>query len=212
MVKFQSPSYNTLWDLNYFLVICSYVTSRQKAMHKSPPCICTGGLNNIMVILSCYQSGISLGWVPSCATWTSAVQRKYKFGTLYWFWPGAQQSLVQVEPSTCPSAWTCPLIQVISQTGYTRRHCLPPPGGQGCYQNMLIRSPQYNILTRRFSILGTGRSQVGLYSMYSVLWPRGHVELLGQYWLGQNNTIQYTHSVVPWLGLVDHRSHTQPGL
>ena len=71
------------------------------------------------------QSGISLGWVPSCATCVSAIQRKHKFGTLWhlikWSvgggtWPGAQQSLVQVEPSTCPSAWTCPLIQVISQT------------------------------------------------------------------------------------------------
>ncbi len=31
---------------------------------------------------SALQSGISLGWVPSCATWASAVQRKYKFGTL----------------------------------------------------------------------------------------------------------------------------------
>ena len=32
-------------------------------------------------------------------------------------WPGAWESLVQVQPSTWPSAWACPLIQVISQTG-----------------------------------------------------------------------------------------------
>ncbi len=31
-------------------------------------------------------------------------------------WPGAWESLVQVQPSTWPSAWACPLIQVISQT------------------------------------------------------------------------------------------------
>ncbi len=46
MANFQLPSYNTFRDMNYYLVLnFGLVTpDRQKAMHKSPPCISTGVL------------------------------------------------------------------------------------------------------------------------------------------------------------------------
>ena len=49
VVKFQTDSYNTFWDVNFFLVlIFGQVPSRQKVAHMSPPCISTGGLKNGM--------------------------------------------------------------------------------------------------------------------------------------------------------------------
>ena len=49
VVKFQTSSYNTFWDMNFYLVwiFVKWQTDRQKVMHKSPPCIRTGGLKNI---------------------------------------------------------------------------------------------------------------------------------------------------------------------
>ncbi len=47
VVKFQHPSYNTLQDMNFFLVNFCQVTDRQNTMHKSQPCIRTGGLKNV---------------------------------------------------------------------------------------------------------------------------------------------------------------------
>ena len=47
MVKFQTPSYNTFWDMNYCLV--EKLTDRQtdrKRRIRAHRAICTGGLNN----------------------------------------------------------------------------------------------------------------------------------------------------------------------
>ncbi len=47
VVKFQAPGYNTFGDVNFFSS-----PDRQKAMHMSPPCICTGGLKNDPLVIS----------------------------------------------------------------------------------------------------------------------------------------------------------------
>ncbi len=44
--KFRDPKSYTSSDMNFCLVNFYKVTDRQKAMHKSPPCISTGGLKN----------------------------------------------------------------------------------------------------------------------------------------------------------------------
>ncbi len=51
LANFQVANWHTLQDKNYFLVLgFGPVTSDgQKAMHMSPPCICTGVLKNGMV-------------------------------------------------------------------------------------------------------------------------------------------------------------------
>ncbi len=48
VVKFQTPSYNTFWDMNFFssLIFGQVQTDGRKAMHMSPQCIRTGGLKN----------------------------------------------------------------------------------------------------------------------------------------------------------------------
>ena len=46
MVKFQTPSYHTFRDVNFFssLIFGHVQTDRQKVVHMSPLCIRTGGL------------------------------------------------------------------------------------------------------------------------------------------------------------------------
>ena len=51
VVKFQTPRFNTFWDMNFFLVTDGQ-TDRRKVMHMSPPCMSTGGLKNYFQVPS----------------------------------------------------------------------------------------------------------------------------------------------------------------
>ena len=54
MSKFQTPTYNTFRDMNFFssLTFGQVQTDRQKAMHMSPLCMGTGGLKNDKMFLT----------------------------------------------------------------------------------------------------------------------------------------------------------------
>ncbi len=54
VVKFQTPSFYSFLDMNFFLVwiFVKLHPDRQKAMHMSPPCKSTGGLKKVNTFLT----------------------------------------------------------------------------------------------------------------------------------------------------------------
>ena len=68
VVKFQTPKYNTFRDMNFFSS-----PDGRKAMHMSPPCISTGGLNEW-----CY---VQWNWIYN-AFHGKYIFASWKFGVL----------------------------------------------------------------------------------------------------------------------------------
>ncbi len=67
VAKFWAPTYNTFWDMIFFLVwfLVKWQTDRRKAMHMSPPCICTGGLKNSLTLLQIINGWPLLIWMSN---------------------------------------------------------------------------------------------------------------------------------------------------